>query len=103
MRAVTVILLRRFSELLIAFFLCAVTVRAQERAALGRGDFGVPLQPFLAGQPANGSPRAEPIRVAYYAPRPQAAPVPRAEAVEEEDTDDTEPRTRFPSFVRTAR
>jgi hypothetical protein len=102
MRAVTVILLRRFSELLIAFFLCAVTVRAQERAALGRGDFGVPLQPFLAGQPANGSPRAEPIRVAYYAPRPQAAPVPHAEAVEEEDTDDTETANEVP-IVRSNR
>ena len=95
MRAVTVILLRRFSELLIAFFLCAVTVRAQERAALGRGDFGVPLQPFLAGQPANGSPRAEPIRVAYYAPHPQPAPR-RAEAVEEEDNDDTEIANEVP-------
>ena len=87
MRAVTVILLRRFSELLIAFFLCAVTVRAQERAALGRGDFGVPLQPFLAGQPANDSLRAEPMRVAYYTPRAQPVPVPRADAAEEENDD----------------
>src|SRR5438067_3736966 len=91
MRAVAVILLRRFSELLIAFFLCALTVRAQENASPGRGDFGVPLQPFLAGQSANDSPRAEPIRVAYYAPRPQPAPAPvtRTESVEK-DNDDTE-------------
>jgi len=91
MRAVAVILLRRFSELLIPFFFCAVTVRARENASPGRGDFGVPLQPFLAGQSANDSPRAEPIRVAYYAPRPQPAPAPvtRTESVEK-DNDDTE-------------
>jgi cell wall-associated NlpC family hydrolase len=90
MPAVTVTLLRRFSELLIAFFLCAITVQAQERASPGRGEFGVPLQPFFTGQPTNDSPRAEPIRVAYYAPRPQPALVPRAEAVEEEDNADAE-------------
>jgi cell wall-associated NlpC family hydrolase len=76
-------------SLFIAFFLCALSIRAQERPSLGRGSFGVPLQPFLAGQPANDSPRAEPMRVAYYAPRSQPA-APRAEAVEDEETDDTE-------------
>src|SRR5438874_13099489 len=81
MRAVAVILLRRFSELLIAFFLCALTVRAQENASSGRGDFGVPLQPFLAGQSANYSPLAEPIRVVYYVPRPKPDTVTRNESV----------------------
>jgi cell wall-associated NlpC family hydrolase len=80
----------RFTTLVVAIFAClASVVRGQEGASAGRGDFGVPLQPFLAGQPASGSPRAEPIRVAYYAPRAQPAPVPRAEAVEE-DNNDTE-------------
>ncbi len=64
-------------------------MRAQERVSPRRGDFGVPLQPFLVEQPANDSPRAEPIRVAYYAPRQQPAAVPRAEAVEKEEDDDT--------------
>lgn len=88
MRAVTVILLRRISELLIVFFVCAGTLRGQEHKALERGDFNVPLQPFLGAQPANSS-GAEPIRVAYYAPRAQSASIPRAEAVEP-DSDDTD-------------
>src|SRR5262249_8641894 len=62
----------------------------------GRGDFGVPLQPFLGVQPTNGSPRAEPIRVAYYAPHPQPAPVPRAEAVEEQDNDENQTANEVP-------
>ena len=66
---------------------CLASVRAQERESPGHGAFGVPLQPFLAGQPANGPTRPEPIRVAYYAPRAQSVPAPRAEAVEEENDD----------------
>jgi cell wall-associated NlpC family hydrolase len=78
---------RRFSALFIALFFGAVIVRAQERASPGRADFGVPLQPFLAGQQATDSPRADPIRVAYYAPRAQPVPAPRAEEVEEGNED----------------
>ena len=85
---------RRFSSPFIALFVVVVTVRAQERALSSRGDFGVPLQPFLAGQPANDSEQAEPIRVAYYAPRAQPMPAPRAEAVEEDR--DTEKANEVP-------
>src|ERR1043165_1870436 len=82
----------RLSVLLIPCFLYALTARAQERASSGRGDFGVPLQPFfLSGEPANDSSRGEVMRVAYYAPRAQPAPVPHAEAVEQADVDNTEP------------
>ena len=74
----------RFSAVLAAFFVCAGIAHAQERTSGGRGSFGVPLQPFSLQETADGSPRAEPIRVAYYAPRSQPAP-PRAEAVEDEN------------------
>src|SRR3982750_2391602 len=77
-------------SLFTALLLAALPVRGQERASRGRGDFGVPLQPFLGAQSANDSPRAEPMRVAYYTARPQPAPVPRAEAVEEQDNVDGE-------------
>jgi hypothetical protein len=80
---------QRFIVLATGFFVCAVALHAQDRESNGRGSFGVPLQPFLTGQSANHSPRAEPIRVAYYAPRPQPA-APRAEAVKEEGNDDAE-------------
>ncbi len=82
---------RPFFALCTAVFLCAVTTRAQQRpSSSGRGDFGVPLQPFLTGQPANDSSRAEPLRVAYYTPRAQPVAVPRAEAVEEAENEETE-------------
>src|SRR5436190_383113 len=84
-----------FAAVIVAVWACAEPVHAEERASAGRGSFGVPLQPFLAGQPTDDSPRAEPMRVAYYAPRPQPAPVPRAEAVED-DNDDTEPANEVP-------
>jgi cell wall-associated NlpC family hydrolase len=82
---------RPFFALCTAVFLCAVTTRAQQLpSSSGRGDFGVPLQPFLTGQPANDSSRAEPLRVAYYTPRAQPVAVPRAEAVEEAENEETE-------------
>lgn len=77
----------RFSALIVVVWACLASVRAEERESPGHGAFGVPLQPFLAGQPANESTRAEPMRVAYYAPRAQPAPAPRPEAVEEENDD----------------
>src|SRR5207249_5526198 len=43
------------------------------------------LQPFSLRETADVWPRAEPIRVAYYAPRSQPALAPRAESVEDED------------------
>jgi len=77
----------RFVALIVVALVGLASVRAQERESPGHGAFGVPLQPFLAGQPANDSTRAEPMRVAYYTPRTQPVPVPRAEAVEEENDD----------------
>src|SRR5947208_17017179 len=71
--------------LVAAFFVCAGTAHAQERTSGGRGSFGVPLQPFSLRETADASPRAEPIRVAYYAPRSQPALAPRAESVEDKD------------------
>lgn len=79
----------RFAALIAAVFGSIGSVDAQEGRSGGHGAFGVPLQPFLAGQPANESARTEPMRVAYYTPRAQPVPAPRAEAVEEEN-DDTE-------------
>src|ERR1044071_1065587 len=75
----------RFCALLTPGFACVGSVDAQEEKSGGQGAFGVPLQPFLAGQPANDSARAEPMRVAYYTPRAQPVPAPRAEAMEEND------------------
>ena len=77
----------RFSAPIVVILACLAPVRAQERESPGHGAFGVPLQPFLTGQPANESTRPEPMRVAYYAPRAQPAPAPHAEAVEEENDD----------------
>src|SRR5689334_419349 len=77
----------RFMALIVVALVGLAPVRAQERESPGHGAFGVPLQPFLAGQPANDATRAEPMRVAYYTPRTQPVPVPRAEAVEEENDD----------------
>jgi cell wall-associated NlpC family hydrolase len=75
----------RFATLVAALFPYASTVHAQERTSAERGSFGVPLQPFSLRETADVCPRAEPIRVAYYAPRSQPALAPRAEAVEAED------------------
>ena len=86
----------RFGALIAAIFAWVGSVDAQEGESARRGDFGVPLQPFLTGQRASDSPRAEPIRVAYYAPRPQLAPVPRAEAAAEEDNGDPETANEVP-------
>src|ERR1700751_3842544 len=76
-----------FSVLIVVALVGLASRRAEARGSPGHGAFGVPLQPFLAGQPANDSTRAEPMRVAYYTPRTQPVPVPRAEAVEEENND----------------
>ena len=77
----------RFGALIAAIFAWVGSMDAQEGASARHGSFGVPLQPFLAGQPANDSLRAEPMRVAYYTPRAQPVPVPRADAAEEENDD----------------
>jgi cell wall-associated NlpC family hydrolase len=77
----------RFSALIVVMLACLASVRAQERESRGHGAFGVPLQPFLAGQSTNDSTRGELMRVAYYAPRAQPAPAPRAQAVEQDNGD----------------
>jgi len=97
MSAVTVTLPRRLIALLLSLFVCAGTIHAQDRSSSAQGSFGVPLQPFSFPETAEVSPRAEPIRVAYYAPRAQPAIVPRAEAVEE-DSDDTEIANDVPTI-----
>src|SRR6266487_1711341 len=74
-----------FATLVAVLFAYAATVHAQERSSAERGSFGVPLQPFSLRETADVWPRAEPIRVAYYAPRSQPALAPRAESVEDED------------------
>src|SRR5881275_2984851 len=79
----------RFTALLAAFFVCAGIAHAQEPTSGGRGSFGVPLQPFSLRETPDASPRAEPIRVAYYAPRAQPALAPRAESAEGEDNLET--------------
>src|SRR5919201_1759750 len=79
----------RFGALIAAISGWAGGVNAQEGAAVGRGSFGVPLQPFSLRETYDDSPRAEPIRVAYYAPRSPPAPVPRAAAAEEDNDDAT--------------
>src|SRR5438270_339509 len=84
----------RFSALIVVILACLASVRAQERESPGHGAFGVPLQPFLAGQSASDSTRPEPMRVAYYAPRAQPTPASRAAAVEE-DNDDAEIANAF--------
>jgi cell wall-associated NlpC family hydrolase len=84
----------RLVALIAAFFFCTWTTYAQERNSGGRGSFGVPLQPFSLRETADTSPRAEPIRVAYYTPRSQPALAPRAEPVEDED--DRETKNAFP-------
>ena len=84
----------RFIALLPASFICAGVAHAQERSAEGRGSFGVPLQPFSLRQTADVSTGAETIRVAYYTPPTQPAPVPRAESVEDEN--DAETTNAFP-------
>src|SRR5256714_3508726 len=86
----------RFTALLAAFFVCAGLAHAQEPTSGGRGSFGVPLQPFSLHETADAGPRAEPIRVAYYAPRSQPALPPRAESVEAED--DLETTNAFPEI-----
>jgi len=85
----------RFTALIVVNFACLASVHGQEAASAGRGSFGVPLQPFSLQKTDDDSSRAEPIRVAYYAPHAQPAPVPRADAVEE-DNDDTEKANEAP-------
>src|SRR2546421_2676930 len=83
----------RFSlRLAVAFFAGSVAVEmvnAQDGRTDARGSFGVALQPFSLRETADASPRAEPIRVAYYAPRAQPALAPRAESAEGEDNLET--------------
>src|SRR5256885_3065751 len=78
----------RFSlRLAVAFFAGSVAVEmvnAQDGRTDAHGSFGVPLQPFSLHETADASPRAEPIRVAYYAPRTQPALAPRAESAEDD-------------------
>src|SRR5436305_4046469 len=75
----------RFIALLAFSFVCAGLAYAQERTSAGRGSLGVPLQPFALQETADASPRAEPIRVAYYPPRTQPALTTRAKSAEDED------------------
>ena len=96
MLAVTLTPPQRFITLLAGFVVCVGTAHAQEPTSSGRGSFGVPLQPFSLRETADASPRAEPIRVAYYAPRTQPALAPRAESVEDED--DVETTNAFPEI-----
>src|ERR1700730_8430170 len=88
----------RFSlRLAVIFFAGSVEVEmvnAQDGRTDTRGFFGVPLQPFSLRETADAWPRAEPIRVAYYAPRSQPALAPRPESVEDED--DLETTNAFP-------
>jgi cell wall-associated NlpC family hydrolase len=86
----------RFATLVAALFAYAATVHAQEYTSPERGSFGVPLQPFSVRETVDAWPRAEPIRVAYYAPRSQSAPAPRTESVEAED--DLETTNAFPEI-----
>jgi len=83
----------RFSlRLAVAFFAGSVAVEmvnGQDGRTDGRGSFGVPLQPFSLRETADTVPRAEPIRVAYYAPRTQPVLAPRAESVEDQDDRET--------------
>jgi hypothetical protein len=79
----------RLVALVIPFLVCLWTANAQERNFGEHGSFGVPLQPFSLHETADVGPRAEPIRVAYYAPRSQPVPAPRAESVEDEDNRET--------------
>src|SRR5205085_6736170 len=85
----------RFTTLLASVFVCA-GIAGQEPDSAARGSFGVPLQPFSLHETADAGPRAEPIRVAYYAPRSQPALPPRAESVEAED--DLETTNAFPEI-----
>ena len=86
----------RFATLVAVLFAYAAIVHAQERSSAERGSFGVPLQPFSLRETADTGPRAEPIRVAYYAPRSQPALAPRAESVT--DGDDLETTNVFPEI-----
>src|SRR6266513_3695783 len=84
----------RCIALLASSFVCAGLAHAQERTSGERGAFGVPLQPFSLCETPDASPRAEPIRVAYYAPRTQPALAPRAASAE----DDLETTNAFPEI-----
>src|SRR6266487_1228375 len=85
MSAVTPRFSRRLAALVFAGSAAVEMANAQDGRTDTRGSFGVPLQPFSLGETADAGPRAEPIRVAYYAPRSQPALAPRAESVEAED------------------
>src|SRR6266516_5144483 len=90
----------RFSlRLAVLFFAGSVAVEmanAQDGRTDTRGSFGVPLQPFSLRETADAGPRAEPIRVAYYAPPSQPALAPRAESVA--DGDNLETTNAFPEI-----
>src|SRR5438477_1260764 len=85
MSAVTPRFSRRLAVLFFAGSVAVEMASAQDGRTDTRGSFGVPLQPFSLRETGEVSSRAEPIRVAYYAPRSQPAPAPRAEPVEEEN------------------
>src|SRR5206468_7363045 len=84
MSAVTPRFSRRLAVLFFAGSVAVEMANAQDGRTDTRGSFGVPLQPFSLRETADTSRRAEPIRVAYYAPRSQPALAPRAESVEDE-------------------
>ena len=94
MSAVTPRFSRRLAVLFFAGSVAVEMANAQDGRTDTRGSFGVPLQPFSLRETADTGPRAEPIRVAYYAPRSQPALAPRAESVE----DDLERTNTFPEI-----
>src|SRR5204863_10066526 len=73
----------RFTTLLASVFVCAGIAYGQKPYSAARGSFGVPLQPFSLHETADAGPRAEPIRVAYYAPRSQPALPPLVRRVDD--------------------
>src|SRR6058998_1801827 len=68
MSAVTPRVSRRLAVLFFAGSVAVEMANAQDGRTDTRGSFGVPLQPFSLRETADTGPRAEPIRVAYYAP-----------------------------------
>ncbi|PZR75244.1 MAG: hypothetical protein DLM52_08040 [Chthoniobacterales bacterium] len=73
--------------LMIALMISAAVSASAQDNEKSRGAFGVTLQPFSAGDIIAPARRAEPLRIAYYSPRPQpAAPADTADGGEEESS-----------------